>query len=476
MNFLKKLAVLTLCLVIPVCGVMGGCGGDDTGKSVASIEKTLTDGLTDTYTITYTDGTSTTFQVTNGKDGSDGEDLKIEDIFAKYLESHPTATYEQFLKDFLQVNANLTAISTNKALLSSAKIYTEFTAYKTVVSGYYYKTVIDTSVSCGSAVIYKIESDYTYFITNYHVVYNSSSAIESKLPKRINLYLYGSEGVPKEASEKGSDGYTAYDYGDYGLEAEYVGGSIACDIAIVRVQTQKVKDVNPNVREVVFADEYRVGEKAIAIGNPENEGLSVTEGVVSVDNEYISLNIDGTARAYRSIRIDTAIYGGSSGGGLFNADGELIGITNAGDGDDQNVNYAVPLHIVKGAAESIMYYCKNTSETSCKKLVMGITVSTSNAKYQLDEETGYGKISETVKIASVEENSVAKTLGLEVGNVIVSIKLNGVEYEINRDFDIGDLFLNVRAGDKLSVKYTNGGAEKNTAEITVSNDDLVAVG
>ena len=69
--------------------VMNGVDGED-GKGIVSVEKTGTAGLVDTYTITYTDGTTTTFTVTNGKDGVDGKDGKdgIDGI-------SPTATVSQ---------------------------------------------------------------------------------------------------------------------------------------------------------------------------------------------------------------------------------------------------------------------------------------------------------------------------------------------------------------------------------------------
>ena len=49
---------------------------NEAAKGIESIEKTKTDGLEDTYTITFSDGSTTTFTVTNGKDGTDDKDAK----------------------------------------------------------------------------------------------------------------------------------------------------------------------------------------------------------------------------------------------------------------------------------------------------------------------------------------------------------------------------------------------------------------
>ena len=214
-------------------------------------------------------------------------------------------------------------------------------------------------------------------MTNYHVIYDSKADADlngGMTARQVYCYLYGSEDTPvqKETGrtdsngnpiyETDENGCIVYDYGDYGVKCDIVGGSIEKDLAVLRAKTSELKNINPDIKAVTLAEDYYVGETAIAIGNPENEGISVTKGVVSVDNEYITLSIDGTKRAYRSIRMDTALYGGNSGGGLFNAEGKLIGICNAGDSTDQNINYAIPLDIVKGTVGNILYYLTTTAK------------------------------------------------------------------------------------------------------------------
>ncbi|MBR5439599.1 MAG: serine protease [Clostridia bacterium] len=443
------------------------------GPSIESIEKTSSVGLVDTYTITYTDGSTYNFEITNGKDGIDGEDgidgidITVNELYDEYLKTHPNTSYEAFLKDVLEINVSSNTISINKALQSSAKVYTEFTENYRVSPMH---TTKETALYLGSAVVYKVDTNYTYFITNYHVIYDANSVDQSKFAKRIVCYLYGSEGGPTSMGSKDENGCTQYDYGSYGIECEYVGGSVTADIAIVKALTSSVKAVNENVQPITFASGYHVGDTAIAIGNPEGEGISVTQGVVSIDNEYINLSVDGTTRSYRSIRIDTSIYSGSSGGGLFDVDGKLIGITNAGDGEDQNVNYAIPLEIVKSAVENIMYYGGNA-----KKITLGIEVLSSNSKYVFDAEKGYGKIVETVTISKVNEGSISSTMGLNVNDVIVSFVVNDVEYNINRNFNIGDILLTIRAGNVISFKVKRGGEVVQTTAYTVLDTDLSVV-
>lgn len=466
-------------LMMLPCGLfLGGCLNAEKPVSIQTIQKTSTSGLVDTYTIFYTDGTTSTFTITNGADGSDGQDgndVTIEQAYNAYVEQYGSISYADFLKIYLSYNTSGNSVVINQCLQSSMKVYTAFRE-TTRVGLTTYQDVVE--VYCGSAVIYKIDADYTYIITNYHVIYDSNANEDngSKLAYQIFGYLYGSEGQPQETSNVDDDGYPIYDGGEYGIDCQIVGASITKDIAVLRANTQDILAINSNAKPVEFAQNYIVGETAIAIGNPEDEGISVTEGIVSVDNEFISIAIDQTVRAYRSIRIDTALYGGNSGGGLFNCNGELIGITNAGDKTDQNVNYAIPLNIVKNTVENLMYYYEQTGVASCgKKLSLGITVAAQNSKYVYDSTKGYGKIVEEVMIEEVVEGKLASQIGMQVGDRVLSVILNETEFAVDRFFEIGDVLLLARANQQIKFKILRGGETITTTAHTISATDLIDV-
>ncbi|MBO5102606.1 MAG: trypsin-like peptidase domain-containing protein [Clostridia bacterium] len=478
----KYLCMALMVMIIPCCAMLAGCGSQPV--SIVSIEKTDTVGLVDTYTISYSDGTTSTFTVTNGKDGSDGKDGKdgsssvvsITEVYEKYkTETGNNISYEEFLNEYLVLNDDSTCKVINKCLLSSVKLYVE--SYQTTTDFWGNETK-STAMSAGSGVIYEIRDDYTYVVTNYHVVYNHNANADngSKIGRAYG-YLYGSESVPVKDTQNSTSTYTAYDYGKLGIAFEYIGGSLEKDIAVLRVQTSKIKAINDGIKAVTLADDYYVGETAIAIGNPDADGISVTEGIVSVDNEYINLALDNQARAYRSIRIDTAIYQGSSGGGLFNARGELIGITNAGDGDDQNVNFAIPLQVVAGTADNIISYYNDNNETfGVYKIKLGVEVETTNSKYVYDSNTGLGEIVETLKVTNVEENSITDLMELEVGDIIKGFVINNEVYDINRTFEIGDKLVEVRAGDEIKIVYARAGADPvQSAAYTILATDLISV-
>jgi len=177
--------------------------------------------------------------------------------------------------------------------------------------------------------------------------------------------------------------------------------------------------------------------------------------VVSVDNEFIQLSIDNTVRNYRSIRMDTSIYGGSSGGGLFNTGGKLIGITNAGNGNDQNINYAVPVDIVRAVASNLMRNYINSNQTApvtVTKITLGITLQDDmQSKYIYDPEEKQCKIVDTSIIESIVENSIAQNnLNLKVGDKIKAIVINDVTTKFDRYFEIGDAILYIKANDVIS--------------------------
>ena len=375
----------------------------------------------------------------------------------------------------------------SEKVISSEFVVSE--TYSSIRPGQSY-VVSDTALCTGSAVIYDMcasEGGYTYIVTNYHVVYleEADEALNgaSKIARKIYGYLYGSESTPAASVnvstntvQKDENGYTKYDYGESAIALEYIGGSVSSDIAVLRAKTSDILAVNPCAAQVELADSYHVGETAIAIGNPEAQGISVTQGIVSVESDYISLNIDGSSRSYRSIRIDTALYSGNSGGGLFNAAGKLIGITNAGNSSDENINYAVPLEIVQGVADNIIYYHEKGSDAQCAyKIVLGITVQTQNSKYVYDAGSGYGKIREEVVLDSVASDSIAESMNLQSGDIITAIIVNDTEYEIARSFDISDLILTLREGDVIQCVVQRNAQTVYSEEYNLSKTALVAI-
>lgn len=445
--------------------VTNGADGVDSGVSIKSFTKTGSSGLTDYYTVTFTDGRTEVVPITNGKDA---EDITINDVYEEYKTRYgDSLTFAEFCELYLSLEDTTSDAAVNSCLLSSMKIFSAFTVTTNYVDRW--GNVVSSSKSCegsvGSGVIYKMQQDYTYILTNYHVVFNSKA--DKTVSDEIHAYMYGS--VSNPVGDKTNNKYT---YDEYAIECEYVGGAIDYDVAVIKAKTEDITAINPQAKAVEVAEDYSVGETVYAIGNTSDEGISVTNGIVSVDREALQLKIDDTARVYRSLRTDAMIYEGNSGGGLFNGKGELIGINHAGDSSLSFINYAIPKNVFVPVAEGIMHYA-NTESTlkGTKKLVLGITSTSENSRFVCDETTGKGSIVEDVTVSSVETSSHAEAMGIKAGDVIKSIEISGVPYEIKRYFDISDLLLSVRAGDNLKINFERGG-EKKTAELNVTAQKL----
>ena len=313
--------------------------------------------------------------------------------------------------------------------------------------------------SAGSGVIYQLDktSGDALIITNYHVVYDASSDTENGISDDISVYLYGAE-VEEMA-----------------MEAAYVGGSLYYDIAVLYVEgSDLLKVSDASAVQVASSDDVKVGESAIAIGNAQGYGISVSLGVVSVDSEYITMTAaDGkTSVKSRLMRVDTAVNPGNSGGGLFNAKGELIGIVNAKIVDEEvdSIGYAIPSAVAVAVADNIIDHCFGTDAECVQRAMLGITVAPIDSKAVYDPIDGSVRIVETVSVYELSEDSIANGI-LQSGDVMVSASFNESTVVITRQYHIIDMMLRVRAGDEIELSIIRGDEEM-TVKVTVTEECL----
>ena len=342
-------------------------------------------------------------------------------------------------------------IAASKGLLSSVSIHSTFTVKSYVGFGPIRDWTTEEVQAAGSGVIFKMSeedkiSGNAYIITNYHVVYNASSMEDNHIASKIELFLYGME------KEK------------YAIPAEYVGGSMLYDIAVLKVRANDILRKSSAI-EATFADsdEVTILETAIAIGNPEASGISATVGHVNVDSEYVTMTLadDMTVSDMRLMRIDTAVNGGNSGGGLFNERGEVIGIVNAKivSSTIDNIGYAIPSNVARLVAENIIYY-ENTGDECAKRSTIGITLfADTNSHTIYDTETGKVHIIEEVVIAKIEEDALVEGK-LQVGDIITSIKIGDNDaVAVTRNFNVVERMLSARVGDAIVYEIIRDGVE-----------------
>lgn len=315
--------------------------------------------------------------------------------------------------------------------------------------------------SVGSGVIYKLDKQKgdAYIITNYHVVFNRYAITKGGISEDIGLYLYGME------------------LSNYKISATYVGGSLTRDLAVLKVEGSEVlKNSYARAADIGDSDLITVMDKVIAVGNPEGYGISVTTGIVSVDSETLEMTgADAqTGLSLRVIRIDAAINEGNSGGGLFDEQGNLIGIVNAKrtGSDVDNIAYAIPISYAKNFAENIIYYCTEDNFTPYKCL-LGVTVTANVTGIVPDPDTGKLVRKELVEVSELTDNS-SLSGKLTEGDIILSITVDGVKKEVTRIHHLIDHVLTARVGSTVTLEFDRDGTVI-TETVTVPESALTAV-
>ena len=359
------------------------------------------------------------------------------------------------------VNVTVDEVKNHDITINSTDSGSELAAAKALMSA----VTIETEVAGGSGVIFKLSEDKSvaYILTNYHVIYDSRVAGAAK---SIKVYLYGME---------------SHLYGnktfDYSIKAQYVGGTEAYDLAVLKVEGSEIL-MNSNARACDFADSNAVQllETAIAVGNARGHGISVTMGKVNVDSEDIQLIAadEKTVLSVRVMRTDAAVNKGNSGGGLFNGEGDLIGIVNARSASDEadGIGYAIPSNLARYIAENILYYCDGKTAKSAYRCLLGINVQIAELYTVYDEETGVLHRREKIRISSIaSENSAAYGI-LKTGDIVNSITIDGVTYEVTRMFHVIDAMFNARAESNVVVNVTRGSEELNLT-VPLSQNDIV---
>ena len=338
------------------------------------------------------------------------------------------------------VEVNVGEIKNHDITINSTETQSEVAVAKALMCS----VSIRTSAASGSGVIYSMSEDKSeaYVLTNYHVLYDSSIR---RISPKINVFLYGME---------------SYLYNDstpsYAISAEYIGGSLKYDLALVRIKGSKVL-MESCATACEFADSNKVNilETAIAVGNATGKGISATLGKINVDSENILLSAadDRTDFTLRVMRTDAAVNSGNSGGGLFNSEGKLIGIVNAKSASStaDNIGYAIPSNVVKYIAENILFYCKDTNYEHVYRCMLGITVGVESLYTEYDEQKGVIYRKERVKVSSVTSASSAAYGILYSGDIINSITIDGVTYEVSRTFHVIDAMLNAREKSKVTL-------------------------
>ncbi|MEZ8825254.1 DegQ family serine endoprotease [Vibrio amylolyticus] len=262
----------------------------------------------------------------------------------------------------------------------------------------------------GSGVI--IDAEQGHIVTNYHVI-NGAEKIRVKL---------------KDGRE---------------YDAELVGGDQMSDIALLKLEKAK----NLTQIDLADSDKLRVGDFAVAIGNPFGLGQTVTSGIVSALGRS-GLNLENFENF---IQTDAAINSGNSGGALVNLNGDLIGINTAilgPNGGNVGIGFAIPANMMRNLTEQII----NFGEV--KRGMLG--VQGGEITSELAEALGY-ESSKGAFVSQVVPDSAADTAGLLAGDIITTV--NGKK--INTFSELRAKVATLGAGKELTIGVIRDGDKLN---------------
>ena len=194
--------------------------------------------------------------------------------------------------------------------------------------------------------------------------------------------------------------------GDKEYKAKVIGADPYMDIAVLKMET---KD---QFKPVSFGDSdvARVGDWAVAIGNPFGLGGTVTAGIISARNRDINLT-----RYDDFIQTDASINQGNSGGPLFNLKGEVIGINTAiiapGQSGSIGIGFAIPANAASNVIDQLIQF----GET--KRGWLGVRIQEVTKEIAEVEKL---KKPRGALVASVGENSPADKAGIKAGDIILN--------------------------------------------------------
>ena len=222
--------------------------------------------------------------------------------------------------------------------------------------------------------------------------------------------------------------------GEKEFKAEVVGADPYMDIAVLKMDT---KDKFTTVK-FGDSDNARVGDWAIAIGNPFGLGGTVTAGIISARNRDINLT-----RYDDFIQTDASINQGNSGGPLFNLKGEVIGINTAIIAPGQSGSIGIGFAIPANAASNVIDQLIEFGET--KRGWLGVRIQEVTKEIAEVEKL---KKPAGALVASVGQNSPADKAGIKAGDII--LEFDGKKIDTMRT--LPKVVANTKVGKSVELK------------------------
>ena len=335
----------------------------------------------------------------------------------------PTGTFDTGTGSYVSLSefSDTSVYAANKILPSIVGIEIEYSV-NSIFS--MFGNGSSTAKASGSGIII---SENGYILTNNHVVDSSqtNSFYELSSANKVTVSLYNT---------------------DKKYEGKIVGQDSQTDLAVIKIEANGL-----TAAEFADSDTIKVGEFAMAVGNPLGLGSSTTTGIISAINRKIT---DSDGKTYTLIQTDAAINSGNSGGALVNSEGKVIGVNTmkVSSTGVEGMGFAIPINSTVDITDQLIQYNK------VKRPYIGIS------GIDLDEQTAKtNNLVLGVYVKSIDDFSAAEKAGIKPGDVIIeaegkSIKTMDELNEIKNSHSIGDelkLVVN-REGKKVDITVTLG--------------------
>ena len=333
--------------------------------------------------------------------------------YAETPNSSTPGTVEQVsLKNY----SDTAVYAANKILPSIVGIQVEYTV-NSQFSFFSSRTISSNATASGSGIII---SDDGYILTNNHIVSTSStdSYYQVSEANKVTVTLYNDE--------------TEY-------EAKIIGKDEQTDLAVIKIEKDGLSKA-----EFADSDSIKVGEFAMAVGNPLGMQSSITCGVISAINREVT---DSEGKKFKLIQTDAAINSGNSGGALVNSEGKVIGINTlklSGTGIE-GMGFSIPINSTQDITSQLIQYSK------VKRPYIGIS------GIDLDEKTAktYNLVI-GVYVKNVEEFSSAEKAGIKIGDVIIEAEGK----KITTMDELNEIKSQHQIGDEMKLKVSRNGNEQ----------------
>ncbi|PCH98587.1 MAG: deoxyribonuclease HsdR [Bacteroidetes bacterium] len=234
--------------------------------------------------------------------------------------------------------------------------------------------------------------------------------------------------------------------------ATVIGTDPSTDLSLLKIEANDLPYIAYGNSDLV-----KIGEWALAVGNPYNLTSTVTAGIVSAKGRNIDILRD-KFKIESFIQTDAAVNPGNSGGALVNTRGELIGINSAiasPTGSYSGYSFAIPVNIVAKVVNDLKEFGK------VQRAFIGISIRNVDAK--LAEEKGLKDIS-GIYISGISHNGAARAAGMKEGDIIIKVESKGVNNVPELQEQIGSF----RPGDKVNITFRRNGEVK-TAKLVLKN-------